>query len=149
MDAFREGVCIVDKKQRFLSIGRIISFSLVMMLLSGCSVIQGLTGGSSAPPGAEQTAIAEQVAALAATAAAQQPLQPAQPEQPTLAPQPTYTPFPTYTMLPTYTAVPTFTPLPTYTLLPTFSQPTFIPTAGQAAATPNPEQRGCCTLSLV
>lgn len=137
-------------------IGQFIVGWLAIILLSGCSVIDSMLSASSAPPGAQETAIAKQVEAQVALALGQQPAQPAQPsqpvqpEQPTQAPLPTYTllptytPFPTYTPLPTYTAVPTFTPLATNTLAPTFTQSAY----SQGAATPNPEQRGCCTLRV-
>ena len=130
---------------------RIIVFGLTMILLSGCSVIQGLTGGSSPPDGAEQTAIAQQVIALAETEVAKQVVQsaePVQPVQPVQVEQPTQTALPTYTPLPTYTSVPTFTPLPTYTLIPTFTAPAVVQPTSYGAATPNPEQRGCCTLRV-
>ena len=49
----------MDRKLNSLSFERIIVCCLAMILLSGCSVIQGLTGGSAAPAGAQETAIAQ------------------------------------------------------------------------------------------
>jgi hypothetical protein len=141
----------MDPRGKSLKISALVILTVMSLLLSGCSAVQFLSGVPAPPSGAEQTAIALQVAALAATSAAMQPpqpaeplqsAQPAQPQPPTLAPQPTYTP------LPTYTPVPTFTPLPTYTPFPTFTLPAVSAPAGQRSPTPNPEQRGCCTLRV-
>jgi hypothetical protein len=129
-------------------IGHFTVIVLTIILVSGCSLLPGGTGGSSSPPGAEETAVARQVAAIAATYDAMQPAQPVQPAQPAQPEQPTQPQPATYTPLPTYTAVPTFTPLPTYTPYPTFTQPPVSQPSTGSSPTPNPQQRGCCTLRV-